>query len=771
VRLVSFRSSGLLAVAVLIASAVPAAAQNTGTIEGTILSAADQAPVEGATVLVSGHTHRALTDARGRFRLAGVPAGDQSLVVQRIGFRESTRQVAVTGGAVQQLTVSLTEAAALIDPITVTASRGNEEQLKELPVTVSVLSGEEIADMRPTHVSEVLNRLPGVHIVAFDGADMHAAVRYPLGPKATALYMEDGIPFAPSSFYAPAVVGAVGFASSGQIEALKGPGTAAYGSDAVTGVVNFVTAAPPLTPAADFALEAGPHDYRRALLSAGGTFGRHGLLLTGTFADQDGRNSDPSRQLSGNARWNATLPNGALLRTVVSYTRRDARMAAGQDPDQFARRIFVNPYPVAFDDWTNVRASASYQQAVGRTTFRVTPYVRYQDSDRVPSWMLSYDPVVWDIDYRSAGLLAQVGHQFSAMNALLTAGVDADYSPLDRRVPVVTPVAENGQWVGMSLTAVEPHYDYRATYRGGAAYGQVEFDPVRNLRLSVGARFDASGYDYHTRLAARDTGNFRRPADTGLRYDKLTPKLGFTYSLSEDTRIFGSYRRGFRVPLENQLFSQESSESSIDLKPVEVESYEMGFRAGNERARIEVSGYYMELHNDIINYRAASNVSALTNNGETSHRGIEITGGVAFTSDLRAELAYTYARHRFESYQPSSDLDFSGREMDGAPHHLVNGTLTYQPRLLNGGRIQAEWSGMSSYWLDPGNTIRFDGYDIFHLRASYVVARRLELFARLMNLTDETYSVQSFVGYGDIPWNANPGEYRSLYVGAQARLW
>ena len=625
--------------------------------------------------------------------------------------------------------------------------------------------------MRPTHVSETLNRLAGVHIVAFDGADSHNAVRYPLGFKATVLYMEDGIPFAPPSFYAPALLGGVDFAGSGQIEALKGPGTAAYGSDAVTGVVNFITGAPPLTPQVDISLEAGPYDYMRAMLSAGGTFGRNGLQFTGSFSDTDGRNSDPSRRLSGTGRWNLILPDGALLRTVVSYNRRDARMAAGQDPTQFAKRTFFNPYPVAFDDWRNVRASTTYEQEVGRTRFSVTPYFRYQDSDRVPSWMLSYDPVVWDIDYTSVGLLSQVRHQFSAMQAQVTAGVDADYSPLDRRVPVVTPVSENGQWVDMSLTTVEPHYDYRATYRGGAAYGQLEFDPVPSLRLSVGARFDAAGYDYHTRLPATQTGNFRRPADTELSYRKLTPKFGLTYSISEDHKIFGSYRRGFRVPLENQLFAQESSESSIDLEPVEVESYELGVRAGNERARIEVSGYSMDLHNDIINYRAASNVSALTNNGETSHRGIEVTGGVAFTSDLRADLAYTYARHQFETYQPSSDLDFSGKDMDGAPRHFTSGTLTYQPHLLNGGRIQLEYSGMGDYWLDPGNTMRFDGYDIFHLRASYVVARRVELFARVMNLTDQTYSVQSFVGFGEIPWIANSGEYRSLYVGAQARLW
>lgn len=191
---------------------------------------------------------------------------------------------------------------------------------------------------------------------------------------------------------------------------------------------------------------------------------------------------------------------------------------SSQDPEQFAERSFFNPYPVAFDNWTNIRASTSYEQAIGGTTFSFTPYFRYQDSDRVPSWMLSYDPVVWDIDYKSIGFLSQVRHQLAPLNALLTAGVDADYSPLDRRVPVITPVCEDGQWVDMSLTEVEPHNDYRATYRGGAVFGQLEFDPVPQLRASVGARFDVSmtatpGFPRH-RLETSAARPIRRSATT-----------------------------------------------------------------------------------------------------------------------------------------------------------------------------------------------------------------------------------------------------------------
>jgi outer membrane receptor protein involved in Fe transport len=747
------------------------AAQGVGTIEGTVTTTRDGAGVLDASVFVEGHVQRAHTDNRGRFRISGVPAGERRVTVQRIGYRPLTQTVTVTAGGVVQMTFALTEAASLVDPVTVTASRGEEEKLKDLPVTVSVLSGEEIARMRPTHVGDALNRLAGVHVVSFDGDGSHNAIRQPLCCRATILIMEDGIPFAPPSFYTTSMLGGVDYAHAGQVEALKGPGTAAYGSDAVTGVVNFITANPPVTPRADLTFEGGPYGFKRALVSAGGTFGANGLQASGTFTDSDGRKSDPYQRYSASGRWNLTLPNGGLLRTVVSYNQRNGTGSDDQDPDQFAARSSFNPYPIAFDDWQQFRASTSYQRQTGRTTWGITPYVRKQNSDRVPGWQLSYDPVVWDIDFTSMGLLSQVRHQFASLNAQLTAGAEVDYSPLDRREPVITPVDSSGVWVDWSLTAQEPHYDYRATYRGGAGYAQLDFNPLARLRVSAGARLDLAGYDYHTRLTAVDTGAFRRPADVELSYSKVSPKFGLTFTVSEETRLFASYRRGFRVPLESQLFKQGRSASTTDLRPVEVEGVELGFRtAGAGRARLEVAAYYMELHNDILSYRDASNVSALTNNGETSHRGVEISGAYAFTPALRFDLAYTYARHRFEQWVPSTTVNLSGKEMDGAPRHLGSGTLTYEPRFLNGGHLQLEWSGMGTYWLDPANTTTFDGYHVFNVRASYILARRAELYVRAINLTDKLYAIQAFQGFGSIPWVAAAGQYRTLYMGMRAQL-
>lgn len=78
-----------------------------------------------------------------------------------------------------------------------------------------------------------------------------------------------------------------------------------------------------------------------------------------------------------------------------------------------------------------------------------------------------------------------------------------------------------------------------------------------------------------------------------------------------------------------------------------------------------------------------------------------------------------------------------------------------------------EWLGMGGYWLDPQNTLRQTGYDVFHLRGSYVVKRHYEVFARVINLFDRLYAEQGFLGDQYAPRYLSPGEYRTAYAGVR----
>jgi len=63
------------ALALWVANAAPATAQQRGTIRGMVREASSQRPVAGVEIFVPGTQMRTTTDAQGRFELTGVPAG------------------------------------------------------------------------------------------------------------------------------------------------------------------------------------------------------------------------------------------------------------------------------------------------------------------------------------------------------------------------------------------------------------------------------------------------------------------------------------------------------------------------------------------------------------------------------------------------------------------------------------------------------------------------------------------------------------------------
>jgi iron complex outermembrane receptor protein len=764
------RLAGSLAVGLvaLIGSTGQVWSQTPGVVEGVVVDRASGAPLADAVVFVDGRFQPAATDRQGRFRIAGIPPGSWTVVVQHAGFAELRHEVPVTAdGALVQ--VELERAPTVAETVTVTATR-REEQVRSLPVSIGVVGGDELAHMRPTHVAEPLNRIPGVQIVAFQGEGTHNSVRQPLCCRPTLLMMEDGVPLTSPAFYSTSLIRQVNYAQAGRIEVLKGPGTAVHGSDGMTGVVNFISRDAPVSPELEVSAEAGGAGYERLLVSGGGTFGAQSLFAALNLSNRDGRRHDPSARKSGSFRW-TTVAGDAVIKTYTSVNRTDSTGTGDQSPEQFAARSDFNPYPIAFSNFTGVRASVSYEQQAGRTSWTVMPFVRYQDIDFVPGWQLSFNPVVWLWGETSGGLRTQMRRDLAPMNARVLFGVDADYTRGNRQEPRITPVDQGGVWVDWSLRTEPPNYDYVFTYSGVSAYGQTELSPLERLRLTAGVRVDRAGYDYHNHLSVVQTGSARRPGDAVRTYTQATPKLGATYALADGVVLTGSYRRGFRVPTESHLFKQGSSVNSIDLKPIKVDALEAGVRTSlGRRMHVDASAYHMRLTDDILSYRAIDGISAATNNGRSLHRGVELSVNAALTPALRLDIGYGYARHTFKEWRPSATLDLSGREMDGAPRHQRNAQLTYSPAALSGGRIQVEWLGIGDYWLDPQNTLRQDGYDVFNLRGSYVLARRYELYVRVINLFDTLYAAQGFFGDTRVERYLSPGEYRTVFGGVSVRF-
>jgi uncharacterized protein YfaS (alpha-2-macroglobulin family) len=89
----------------------PDTAGNPGEVRGVVVDARSRQPVAGALVAVDGTGLRTVTDAAGRFRLAGVPRGRRTVRVSRLGLEPALRVVEVGDGPVEELRIELAAAA------------------------------------------------------------------------------------------------------------------------------------------------------------------------------------------------------------------------------------------------------------------------------------------------------------------------------------------------------------------------------------------------------------------------------------------------------------------------------------------------------------------------------------------------------------------------------------------------------------------------------------------------------------------------------------
>lgn len=668
--------------------------------------------------------------------------------------------------------------------VTVTATR--EGQLvAETPASVGVIKDKALREVCPTHASEIMGQVPGVWVNVTGGEGHQTAIRQPLTTSPVYLYLEDGIPTRSTGFFNHNALYEVNLPMAGGIEVNKGPGSALYGSDAIGGVINVLTRRPPTGPELDGSLEAGSYGWRRALLSGGTAFGNHAFRADLNLSHTDGwRDQTAYDRQSGTLRWDSAIGDDAVLKTVATFSNIDQETAGSSalSKDDYDNNPRTNYTPISLRKVQAVRLSTAYEKESADSLLSITPYYRYNTMDLLANWSLSYDPTRYTSENQSLGAQIKYRHDFAPLRTRLIVGVDIDNSPGSRVEDSITTTR-----VGSGYTAIYTDYrigarvyDYDVTYRGISPYVHGEISPLQRLRLTGGLRYDAVSYQYTNRLANTPIlagGRFYgQVGDTDIDFQHLSPKLGATYAFSEALNGFVAYNHAFRTPSEGQLFRPAAATSANraiaaadaaeQLKPIKVDSYEIGLRGkATPAVNYEISAYYMTKKDDILSYKdPVTNVTTATNAGRTLHRGIEVGLGAQLATLWRIDSAFSYAKHTYETWKIGS-VDYSGKEMEIAPRVIANTRVSYGD--ASRGLAQLEWVHFGSWWSDQANTAKYPGHDLLNLRGQYPLARDMNLFANVHNVADKRYAESTGVTSGFETFA--PGLPRTLTVGVQAK--
>lgn len=472
------------------------------------------------------------------------------------------------------------------DEIVVTAT-GEETEVAEVPVPVSVINRQQIDDAQTETVADLLRRVPGM-VVMRSGGESGVASLFTRGTESDhTLVLMDGVRLN-SPYFAGFDAGLLSTAGLDRIEVVRGPFSALYGPDAVGGVVNLITGgfAPGLS--GGLFVEGGDDSWRRmqgSLTYAGDSF--H-LFASGFSREAEGElgNSDfDATQLLVNAGW--VWGNGHRVGVLV------------QDLDTETGIPYVTPGTLT----PNRRQWSAQRLAAVPLTFSISP-----------DWTLQVTASsVWrDFSFRDP----------DDPLSYTEGDTEADSSQVrlaSRHTLGRHEVTVGGEWRQdevTDVTAFGVNLDGN-TSQVGSAFIQDVWSPNQRLRLIAGLRWDESD----------EWGN------------EVSPRLNLGWRLGDRLELRAGYGEAFRQPALGELYYPFMG--NPDLEAERSRSYEVGLahRGESGRSSWQITAFATDLDN-MIEYHYAS--YTFENVREARIRGAELGVVLPLTRTLSSTVQLTY---------------------------------------------------------------------------------------------------------------------------------
>jgi outer membrane receptor protein involved in Fe transport len=559
-------------------SAQTSSSSHGASIHGTVFDPDGRAVPDVQVTLLGAMTVTASTraDSRGEFRFEGLDGGNYAIVANVAGFSSIAADINLTSGADLANDLHL-KLSAVQEQVIVSASLGGA-LAPEIGSSATIVTSDDIENQGVETVADALRDVPGVAInrTGQMGAVTGAFIRG--GNSNYNLIMIDGIPmndFGGGFDLAPLPTEGVR-----QIEVLRGPQSALYGSNAVAGAIDVVTDPGEGSPHFNFSAEGGSYDYYRLTTGGAGSTGGFGwsynlsrVATTGPVIDDSYWNNTSFVSLSYSR---------SPRRKVVAHFFGDAGSVLnpgpwGSDPDGLYPGIgndttFQDQNVFGYQVSETEQVSGNFQQVstVGVSTDRF------------------FFPSPFDPEFNS----------FS--NSLrLTANTRSEitFSPKDVLVAGFEYDRESFKDTFITDEDANLFTMPRSTY---AFFAENRWNPGTRWFISAGVRVDviATG----NIPADEDAGRPLIPANTLTKAD---PRISaaFVAHQSDDgffgiTRLHSSFGTGIRPPDGFELAFTDNP----DLKPEKNISVDAGIeqRFAHDRAVLDVTYFYNGYRDQIV---------------------------------------------------------------------------------------------------------------------------------------------------------------------------
>jgi len=581
------------------------------------------------------------------------------------------------------------------DPVVVTATR-IPERVSGQASDVSVVTREESKILLPVLVGDVMQGLPGVDVQRSGVAGDRENIKIRGGRSAYTLIQIDGFPVnSPSTGQFD--IGFLPVDLLERVEVVRGAQSALYGSNAMSGVVNFIPRKGEAT-GLGASLAGGSYDtwkwsaFGQGRWPRGGLFGgAGGYRSEGILPNDDA--SIASFLGSGDVAF------GDRIRIGGMYLATDGEKGIAVDDDprdenhRMKRRIDVAGVRVAYDVSRAVSLSASASTAAEKL----------QDNDPPnPGQTAAFD--------------------FTDQSRKTVYGLEARFSPSAKSTTILGAEYDKGRSdsfsgftdAGFSFTDQQDVATYNRS-----VYLQEELRLSKKAGVSLGARLD-------------------RNSEAGTQFN---PKVAAFLEVGGwGTRLRAAAGRGFRVPTPVEKFNPFNGYAA--LSPEVAWSYEAGADqplAGNA-VRLSGTWFYQDFQDLIQPDPAAigpSGFPELRNIGHSFARGVEAEALARLAETVTALVTYTYT----DTWDGSKGTPLLGiPKQQGMLSGLYEPVPAFQAR-VDWRYVGEQWD-LAPYAFSPATRSAYgllDAFGRYVWKSPAARIREVAFTARVMNVLNRHY--------------------------------
>jgi outer membrane receptor protein involved in Fe transport len=533
-----------------------------------------------------------------------------------------------------------------------------DQRLSETPSIVSVITTEDIKNMGARELTDVLQTIPGFELLKkFDG-EYGIGIRGVKDPRCTSklLIMIDGIPYNQVLYGYSIYYGyEINMDAIERIEIIRGPGSALYGRNAFSGVINIITKTAKTGEKIMIKGSIGSYNTK----SVSGYYGFNNNKINASISVSriytDGTNVKYDDGFGGKSLWSINHDNSSIITNIgigkLNFSGSFYSLNDGGFVDVFLMNEKRGYYSLSYENQISPRISYTtriyghylnhvehYQQLKPGIASEYPLGIYYQPQGKEYSYCLEADLKIKL--FSNNDLLVGIQPEFYGVNDVI---IYTNYNfPDGTAIPGIGKdnlVLYKPGWVS------NDGHDYNNT----AILFQDIWYPFKNLSLTLGGRFDFDS----------EIGGVFNPR-AGLYwapFKKISFKLlyGQAYRAPSPTEQYGTL--GFAIGNET-------------LKPERIKTIEFAFTYRLEKMTNSVSIFRNQLTNMIYaaSKTALDPTNIYKNIGKNASTGIEYETKLILVKGLSSYLNYSYTFSENTDNIDGQDTVYN--ETDVAPHKL-----------------------------------------------------------------------------------------------------